>query len=205
MLVNGWYVNLKIKTKLSLEVILLISLVGLVSFTAVINTEEVQQRFFELSSETMPMLDALKDMRYASEKISSTTMKIILIEDESSSSQIINYEEKLESNFFEIEKSKELFNIAFSKYFTLIENNYPERISNAAQIADSWNKMIISSNDLISEKNRKTSGDEIILLAEKLDNNQALIDNILENTISVSALEINSKHSYYENIQKKSI
>jgi len=200
MLVNGGFVNLKIKTKLSLEVILLISLVGLVSITAVMNTGEVQQRFFELSSETMPMLDALKDMRYASEKISSTTMEIILIEDESSSSQIIHHEEKLESKFFEIEKSKELFNISFSKYFILIENNYPQRISNAAQIADSWNEMIISSNDLISAKNGGTSGDEIILLAEKFDNNQALIDDILENTISVSALEIHSKQELVESV-----
>jgi len=146
------------------------------------------------------MLDTLKDMRYASEKISSTTMEIILIKDESSSSQFLNHEEKLESKFFEIEKSKELFNIAFSKYFTLIENNHPERLSNTDQIANSWNDMIISSNDLISAKNRGISGDEIILLAERFDNNQAIIDGLLENTIFVSVSEIDKKQELVESV-----
>ncbi len=73
---------MKIKTKLSFEVILLISLVGMVSLIAIMNNKQVQDAFFDLSSETMPILDTLKDMKLASALITSTTMEIMLIEDE---------------------------------------------------------------------------------------------------------------------------
>ncbi len=107
---EGWQI-LKIRTKLTLEVILLVSLVGTVSLTAVLNTDEVQNRFLELTTGTMPVLDSLKDMRYSSTKISATTMEIILLHDESSFSNALSIEEKLEAIFYDIEKAKELFNV----------------------------------------------------------------------------------------------
>ena len=105
---------MKIKTKLTFEVILLVSLIGTVSLTAILSTDEVQNRFFELTEGTMPMLDSLKDMRYSSTKISAATMQIILLYDESNFSTSVNVEEKLERKFFDIEMAKSLFNVAYS-------------------------------------------------------------------------------------------
>ncbi len=189
---------MKIKTKLSLEAILLVSLVALVSLTAVINTKSTQGQFSELSAESIPMLDSLKEMRFASEKISSTTMEILLIQTESSS--LISQEEKLESKFYEIENAKETFSIAFTKYFSLVENNFPERISTVDNIAQGWNEMLVSSNELILAKNRNFDSNQIVFYNEQFDTHQTSLENILESNILQATLEISSKQSLVDSI-----
>lgn len=189
---------MKIKTKLSLEAILLVSLVALVSLTAVVNTNNTQGKFSELSKESMPMLDALKEMRFASEKISSTTLEIMMIED--NFSNLINQEEKLESKFHEIENAKEKFNLYYTKYYSLIDNNYPEKISTVDNIAKGWNEMLISSNDLVSAKNRSLSDNGFIFLTEKFNTHHTFLENILENNIIQTTSEINSKQSLIDSI-----
>ncbi len=196
---GGWEI-LKIRTKLTLEVILLVSLVGTVSLTAVLNTEEVQNKFLELTTGTMPVLDSLKDMRYSSTKISATTMEMILLHDESSFSKALSIEEKLEAKFYDIEKAKELFNVSFSQYFSLLESNYPNQVSNAELIAERWNDMLIASNNLISAKNSGVSGGDILVLAERFENNQRLIEETIENAIVIASSEISTKQGAVDSI-----
>ena len=111
---------MKIKTKLLLEVFILFLLIGTISLISIINTKQVQETFSSISTETLPVLNTLKNMRYASTQISATTMEIILIEDETrnlSGSQYQELEEILETNFFKIEQAKTLFNRIIFRIF----------------------------------------------------------------------------------------
>ena len=110
---------MKIKTKLLLEVFILFLLIGTISLISIVNTKQVQETFSSISTETLPVLNTLKNMRYASTQISAITMEIILIEDETrnlSGDQYQELEEILEMNFFKIEQAKTLFNESFSEY-----------------------------------------------------------------------------------------
>ena len=189
---------MKIRTKLSLEAILLVSLVALVSFTAVVNTNNTQEKFSELSKEYIPMLDALKEMRFASEKISSTTLEIMMVG--SSSNKSINQEEKLESKFHEIENAKDKFNVAYTKYYSLMENNSPEKLSSVDNIAVGWNEMLIASNTLISTKNQHINDNEIIFLTEKFETYHTSLENLFENNIIQTTSDVNTKQSLIDSI-----
>ena len=190
---------MKIKTKLTFEVILLVSLIGTVSLTAILSTDEVQNRFFELTEGTMPMLDSLKDMRYSSTKISAATMQIILLYDESNFSTSVNVEEKLERKFFDIEMAKSLFNVAYSQYFSLIENNYPHKVSDTEMIAERWNELLVASNNLISAKNTVTGGD-ILELTEKFENNHQMTEQVIMFEIINLSAEIRDKQVTVDSI-----
>jgi len=113
----------KIKTKLVIEVIVLFALIGTISLISIMNTKQVQETFFSISTETLPVLNTLKDMRYASTQISAITMEIILIEDETRNTvgnEFHELEEILEINFYKIEQAKSLFNESFSKDSSLM-------------------------------------------------------------------------------------
>jgi len=115
---------MRLKTKFSLEVILLISLIGMVSFIAVLNTKQIQESFLDLSSETFPTWDTLKDMRYAASMLSASTMDVLFIYDEMNNSKnsesVSVLEEQLEFEMFEMETAKSLFTEAFTKYSILM-------------------------------------------------------------------------------------
>jgi signal transduction histidine kinase len=169
---------LRIKSKLAFEVILLISLVGMVSFIAVINTKQVQNAFFDLSSETMPILDTLKDMKLAGSIITATTMEIMLIEDEiqnSDGAMVMDLEEHIEYELFEMENGKALFTEAFTRY-TIVMENIPESKQFGDKIVKSWNDFISISNKMITLKNRGASGTEILQLKDQFEETQQSVN-----------------------------
>lgn len=145
---------MRLKTKFSLEVILLIGLIGMVSVIAITNTLTVQDSFLDLSSETMPTWDALKDMRLAVSLVSSTTVDILLIQDELLDEEISEdafvLEEQLEYEMFEMETSKSLFTEAFTRYSILMKESFPDNNVYHEDISKNWNDMIITSNKMIS-------------------------------------------------------
>ena len=72
----------------------------MVSAIAVSNTITVQESFLDLSSETLPTWDALKDMRLAVSLVSSATVDTLLVQDdlldEEISEELFVLEEQLE-------------------------------------------------------------------------------------------------------------
>jgi signal transduction histidine kinase len=173
---------MKLKTKFSLEVILLIGLIGMVSVIAISSTKNVQDSFLDLSSQTMPTWDALKDMRLANSLLSSSTMKILVLQDtmkNSYESSVSAYEEQLEFEIFELETAKSLFTESFTRYSILMEENFPENNIYAQDIAKNWNDLVIISSKLITLNAGESNVQEIISLEEDFaDVEQTLNQNI---------------------------
>ena len=159
---------MRLKTKFSLEVILLVALIGMVSVIAITNTITVQESFLDLSSETLPTWDALKDMRLAASLVSSNTIEIILIQDDlfdqEISSEAFALEEQLEYEMFEMETSKSLFTEAFTRYTILMEDNFPENNIYSGDISKNWNDIIITSSKMISLAGRGGDTNDILEL-----------------------------------------
>ena len=180
---------MKIKTKLLLEVFVLFLLIGTISLISIINTKQVQETFSSISTETLPVLNTLKNMRYASTQISAVTMEIILIEDETrnlSGNEYQELEEILEMNFFRIEQAKTLFNESFSEYSNIMAEKYSDEIDNTENLAEKWNEMIFISNKMIQLKTSGTAGVKILNLNKDFDlsfeNMNIQIDHSIEST-----------------------
>ena len=154
-----------------MEVILLVGLIGMVSFIAISNTVTVQDSFLDLSAETLPTWDALKDMRLAASLVASNTVDIVLIQDDLFDKEIsqdaFTLEEQLEFEMFEMETSKSLFTEAFTRYSILMEENFPENHIYNEDISKNWNDMIISSSKMISLAGRGGDTNDILELKEQ--------------------------------------
>lgn len=167
---------MRLKTKFSLEVVLLVGLIGMVSAIAITNTITVQDSFLDLSAETLPTWDALKDMRLAASLVSSNTIDTVLIQDdlfdEEISQEAFVLEEQLEYEMFEMETSKSLFTEAFTRYSILMEENFPENNVYGDDISKNWNDMIISSNKMISLAGRGGNTEDILELKNQFTDSE---------------------------------
>jgi len=138
----------------------------MVSSIAVSNTITVQDSFLDLSSETLPTWDSLKDMRLAVSLVSSATVDILLIQDdlldEEISEELFVLEEQLEYEMFEMETAKSLFTEAFTRYTILMKENFPENKVFREDISKNWNDMIITSNKMISLAARGGNTNDIL-------------------------------------------
>jgi len=140
----------------------------MVSAIAISNTITVQDSFLDLSLETLPTWDALKDMRLAVSLVSSATVDILLIQDElldeEISEEFFVLEEQLEYEMFEMETAKSLFTEAFTRYTIKMKENFPENIVFREDISKNWNDMIITSNKMISLAARGGNTNDVLEL-----------------------------------------
>ena len=194
---------MKIKTKLAVEVIILVSLVSMVSFIALVNTKQVQDTFLNLSGETLPILGTLKDMRSATTQITSTTMQIILIEDESraaTGSELSKLENDLEWQFVNVENSKEQFNNAFSSYSTLMDNNFPEHVEHRDIIAEKWNNLLLTSNTMIRMKAAGAAGNDILQLKDNFNLAHKEMQQALDGGVEITASDVHQRQIFVESL-----
>ena len=129
---------MKIRTKLLL-VVVLFALITMISIVSIMNTKQLEDSFSSISNETLPVLDTLKNMRFASTQLSTITMGIVLIEDDIGSTVDYKYlelEEILEINLYKIEQAKSLFNDSFSKYSTLMTKSNSAEVDHTNQLAE---------------------------------------------------------------------
>ena len=140
----------------------------MVSAIAVSNTITVQESFLDLSSETLPTWDALKDMRLAVSLVSSATVDTLLVQDdlldEEIPEELFVLEEQLEYEMFEMETAKSLFTEAFTRYTILMKESFPENNVFREDISKNWNDMIITSNKMISLAARGGDTNDILEL-----------------------------------------
>ena len=194
---------MRIKTKLAVEVILLISLVSMVSLIALVNTKQVQDSFVDFSSETLPILTTLENMRASSTSLTSTTMQIILIEDESryaTDNELRLLEEDLEKQFVEIENSKISFNLAYSQYSALMEENFPDQIKHKNKIAEKWNNLLLTSNQMIRLKTSGAAGDEILQLKDNFNQANKEINEIYDDGIKIVASDVDQREEFVNSL-----
>jgi len=165
---------MRLKTKFSLEVLLLISLIGMVSIIAVLNTKQVQDSFLDLSAQTMPTWDALKDMRLANALILSSTLEVLILQDTVNNQEdefgVSDYEEQIENEIYEMETAKSLFSESFTRYSILMEENFPESNIYVDDISKNWNDMVITSSKMIRLNTNGNNAKEVLALKNDFEN-----------------------------------
>ena len=193
---------MKIRTKLVLEVVVLFALVGMISFVSIMNTQQLQNSFSSISTETLPILDTLKDMRYASTQLSAITMEIVLIEDETrniAENEYRELEEILEINFYKIEQAKSLFNDSFSKYTNLMID-HPDDVDNTTKLAEKWNEMLFLSNKMIQLKTSGVSGIEILNLNKDLDHSYDNMNAEVDRAVDLASGNIAQRQEHIDSL-----
>ena len=186
-----------------LEIVVLFALVGMISVISIMNTKQLQDTFSSISSETLPVLDTLKNMRYASTQLSAVTMEIVLIEDETRNVQENEYrelEEVLELSFYKIEQAKSLFNDSFSQYSNLMSQNYPDDVNHTEKLAEKWNEMLFISNRMIQLKTSGVSGIDILKINKDFDLSYDAMNAEIDYAVELTSGNINQRQTYIESL-----
>ncbi len=167
---------------------MLVGLIGMVSAIAVSNTITVQESFLDLSSETLPTWDALKDMRLAVSLVSSATVDTLLVQDdlldEELPAELFVLEEQLEYEMFEMETAKSLFTEAFTRYTILMKESFPENNVFRDDISNNWNDMIITSNKMISLAARGGDTNDILELKNQFIESEVEVNKAIFSAMS---------------------
>lgn len=164
----------------------------MVSLIGVLNTNQVKESFLELSNETMPVLDSLKDMRWAAAWVTESTTQILLLEETFDNHPEVmsqNVEERIEEELFELENAKALFTKAFTEYSILIEN-YPETYRYDKTIAKEWNDLIMISSKMISMKSRGAAIEDIVDIKEQFDNSEHNVNQVIHLAIEYTGPQV---------------
>ena len=160
----------------------------MVSAIAISNTITVQDSFLDLSSETLPTWDALKDMRLAVSLVSSATVDTLLVQDdlldEELPEELFVLEEQLEYEMFEMETAKSLFTQAFTRYTIQMKENFPENNVFREDISKNWNDMIITSNKMISLAARGGDTNEILELKNQFGEKEVELNKAIFSAMS---------------------
>jgi len=172
----------------------------MVSAIAISNTITVQDSFLDLSSETLPTWDALKDMRLAVSLVSSATVDTLLVQDdlldEEISEELFVLEEQLEYEMFEMETAKSLFTEAFTRYTILMKENFPDNNVFRDDISKNWNGMIITSNKMISLAARGGDTNEILELKNQFVEKEVELNKAIFSAMSfIEPLIENRQHT----------
>jgi two-component system sensor histidine kinase HydH len=193
---------LKIKTKLTIEVIVLIALVGTVSYFAISSTRHAQENFEELNMNTMPALDNLKDMKLATTLLTSSTMEIMLIENQAKDAQdseLRGLEEGVEFELFQIENAKALFTKAINDYSNFLELNFPQDIKHRANIVREWDKLVNTSNKMILLYGSDASPEDILKFKDDFENAQQSVNQEIFSAISFTTENLDNRQNVVKN------
>jgi len=195
---------MRLKTKFSLEVILLIFLIGMVSIIAVLNTKQVQDSFLDLSVQTLPTWDALKDMRLANSLILSSTLEVLILQDAINNQEdefgVSDYEEQIENEIFEIETAKSLFSESFTRYSILMEENFPESNIYVDDISKNWNDLVITSNKMIRFNINGNNAREVLELKNDFENSVQLLNQNIFSANSFIEPQVKSRQAVVESL-----
>jgi signal transduction histidine kinase len=195
---------MRLKTKFSLEVILLISLIGMVSIIAVLNTKQVQDSFLDLSTQTLPTWDALKDMRLANSLILSSTLEVLILQDTINNQKdefgISDYEEQIENEIYEMETAKSLFAESFTRYAILMEENFPESNIYVDDISKNWNDIVIISSKMIRLNTNGNNAKEVLALKNDFENSGQLLNQNIFSANSFIEPQVKSRQAVVESL-----
>src|SRR3972149_3950053 len=199
-----WRDFMRLKTKFSLEVILLISLIGMVSIIAVLNTKQVQDSFLDLSAQTLPTWDALKDMRLANSLILSSTLEVLILQDTINNQEdefgVSDYEEQIENEIYEMETAKSLFSESFTRYSILMEENFPESNIYVDDISKNWNDMVIISSKMIRLNTNGNNAKEVLALKNDFKNSRQLLNQNIFSANSFIEPQVKSRQAVVESL-----
>ena len=176
----------------------------MVSLIAVLNTKQVQDSFLDLSAQTLPTWDALKDMRLANSLILSSTLEVLILQDTINHQEdefaVSDYEEQIENEIYEMETAKSLFAESFTRYSILMEENFPESNIYVGDISKNWNDLVIISSKMIRLNTNGNNAKEVLALKNDFENSGQLLNQNLFSANSFIEPQVKSRQAVVESL-----
>ncbi|MFH1216932.1 MAG: ATP-binding protein [Pseudomonadota bacterium] len=161
---------MKIKNKISLGYVLVSSLILVAVYITTLACQVVRQDYRDISYQTLPVITALEDLRFAGLRIVSSTSEFGFIQAEK---KTLNHDIDLENGEGEeenlIQQGKNLFAEKLREYKSLVTSYFPADEENVTAILQAGNSLMQISDMLVQLKKDNIFGEKILELKEKLE------------------------------------
>lgn len=156
----------KIQNKLILGFVSISLLVGIVSYIGISTINKIERSYGLISSKSLPLVQYLKDMKFACLRLISSSTEYALIESESKNKANLEHVEH-EGNL--IRKSCNSCHQAFFKYKQLVNTSFPELVENTDNIRREGDSLHIVTVEFIEMIKQGISGSEILEKKEEME------------------------------------
>jgi len=159
-------INSKILYKLIIGFVSISLLVGIVSYIGISTINKIERSYGLISTKSLPLVQYLKDMKFACLRLVSSATEYALIESESKNK---SQSENLEQEGNLIKQSCNSCHQAFFKYKQLVNISFPELVGNTNKIRKEGDSLHIVTVEFIEMIKQGISGSEILEKKEEME------------------------------------
>jgi signal transduction histidine kinase len=185
---------MRVGQKMILGFMLVALLGGVIGYFGFRSTTIIHGEFKKLGDETIPVVTALEDLKYASLRVVSSTSEFCLIKEESKTAEGIAGAGELEL----IRDGTEGYDNAFKQYETLVSKYFPEEEEVLENIKNQGQKLHKTSAEIIELKRQGISGDRILEKKEEFEKNEQAFLRIVNNALASEDKELAERKNYVE-------
>ena len=168
-------------------------LAGIIAYYGIESNNSIRRAHGLTNDQTIPAIEALKDVKFASARIEIKTYEII----NSISGNI--YDNKSNYKYNELELEIELYNNSFNNYKLLIVNFFPEETIFVEKIENSGEKLIRESHNLIKLREQYVDESEIKKKYEIYEDLEKELSDVIDAALAHKENEYIVRNSLVEN------
>src|SRR4030067_1335907 len=184
---------MKIKHILIVSFLVISMLAGIIAYYGIESNNSIRRAHGLTNDQTIPAIEALKDVKFASARIEIKTYEII----NSISGNI--YDNKSNYKYNELELEIELYNNSFNNYKLLIVNFFPEETIFVEKIENSGEKLIRESHNLIKLREQYVDESEIKKKYEIYEDLEKELSDVIDAALAHKENEYIVRNSLVEN------
>jgi PAS domain S-box-containing protein len=178
---------MKLLAKLSAAFLAVSLLMVIVAYFSINSTDRVNSAFDTVGEETIPVIESLKDIKFASLKIVSSTDDYVFV-----SESVTGKAASLETNGL-LENGLKSYNDALRRYKLLVNTYFPDEIENVELIEKKGQNVIKLSYEMIELKNQGASIVEINQKHEELKKAESDLIIVIDTELSHEKVEFNER------------
>jgi signal transduction histidine kinase len=167
---------------------------GVIGYFGFRSTNIIHGEFEKLGDETIPVIEALEDLKFAALRIVSSTSEFCLIKEESKIAEGIAGAGELDL----IRSGTEGYDNALKQYEALVSKYFPDEKEVLENIKNQGQKLQKTSAEIIELKGQGLSGDQILEKKEEFEGDEQAFLRIVNNALASEDKELARRKSYVE-------
>ncbi|MBI5324454.1 MAG: PAS domain S-box protein [Ignavibacteriae bacterium] len=185
------FIKSRILYKLIIRFVFVSLFVGVVSYLGLNTINEIEKSYGLISTKSLPLIQHLKDMKFACLRLVSSATEYAYLRTESKD---LIETEPLEQESKLIQQSCQSCHDAFKKYEELVNKSFPELLKQTNSIRKSGDRLHIVSTEFIEMKKKGLEGSETVEKKEEMEHYEMQFLNEINNTIGYSNSRLKSEN-----------
>ncbi len=191
---------MKISTRLILGYLLVGLLLGSVSYVGFSTINTIKSGYHDVEEQTVPIIIALHDLRFRSERIATVTSEFVFIITEAEVEGKEVSAEEIAHEELELELAKERYNGALKEYEDFVNRFFPEEKELLENIRSGGEELQKASAELITLKKQGVIGQKVLEKEEEFEEDQKAFLEAIDIALALEEEEFAERRENVESV-----